>query len=782
MIKTGLLKQAAQGLLISTMMKAVAKAPERLMPGHKPDPLIESKTGLLRIPVSRLDGPEKVSGRAAFAAEFPHEAMTYAALAFSTIAKGRVSALNTASAEASLGVLLVMTHRNAPRMRPMPMALDPAKLDFKVSGGDNLPVMQDDRIHWNGQPIAVVLAQTQEQADHAASLISATYEEETAVTAFDVAKKQGVGAGRMMAMPLKKRVGNADFALANAAFAIDNIYRTPHQNHNAIEPHAATIAWRDDELIVHDASQGVVHTAVSLAFMFGLKERQVHVTSPFVGGGFGGKMLWQHQVLGAAAAKLVGRPVRIALSREGVYRVVGGRPMTEQRVAIGADIDGNFDAIIHTGISTTTRRNALPEAFVHSTPSTYAARSFHLNNQLAYLDTLPNTQMRAPGGAVGTFALESAIDELATKMGVDPIALRLQNEPAVEQAEGKPFSSRHAVEAWRAGAERFEWSRRKVQPGLVRDGDWAVGVGCAAASHPYVRMPGGAARITLTSDGQAKVEIAAHEMGMGTTTVQTQITAARLGLPMGAVSIVYGDSHLPGLVLAGGSQQTASIGAAVMAAHRKLVQGLLRLVGKSSPLFGLKIDDVVSIDSGLADSSNAHRHDTYQAILSRAGLEMIHAEGTAPMPFEMMHWAMHSTGAMFCEVGVNVVTCEIRVRRFLGYFDCGRVLNPKTAASQLRGGIIMGLGLALMEETQIDERYGRVVNPNLSEYHIPVHLDVPAIDVAWTDIADPRAPMGAHGIGELGVTGTAAAVANAIHNATGKRVRDLPITLDKLLR
>jgi len=305
-------------------------------------------------------------------------------------------------------------------------------------------------------------------------------------------------------------------------------------------------------------------------------------------------------------------------------------------------------------------------------------------------------------------------------------------------------------------------------------------MGCAAATYPYYRMPGGAARITLTRNGHATVEVAAHEMGMGTATVQTQIAAERLGLDFDQVTFAYGDSTLPGVVLAGGSQQTASIGAALIAAQHALVAELLKLAGSDSPLAGLTVGEVGGFDGGLAKLDEPERHESYTSILARAGRDEIAVEASAPLPLETMHWSMHSYGAMFCEVRVNAVTGEPRVNRFLGSFDCGRILNAKTAASQFRGGIIMGLGLALMEETQFDERNGRIINPSLAEYHVPVHMDVPEIDVIWTDIPDPHSPMGAHGVGEIGITGTAAAVANAIFNATGKRVRNLPITLDKL--
>jgi xanthine dehydrogenase YagR molybdenum-binding subunit len=765
-----------QGAAQAVMKKAVELAPDAWVPGGRPDPLIRHQHGTIGAPVSRLDGPLKVQGRARFAAEVQVEGVLYAALAHSSVPRGRISTLDTGEAEAAPGVVLVMTHRNAPRMKPMPLFMTAEK----ATGGNDLPIMQDDRIHWNGQPIALVLADTQEQADHAVSLIRADYVTEPATTSFARARAKGTEPGMFMGQPLKKEVGDAEAALAAAPHKVDAVYSTPRHNHNPIELHAATVLWNGDELTIHDASQAVAHTAWSLGEIFGIDESQVHVTSPFVGGGFGSKTLWQHQVLAAAASKLAGRPVRIVLSREGVYRNVGGRSQTEQRVAIGAQADGRFDAIIHTGTVGMTDHNALPEPFILATRGMYAAGSFKLDVEVAKLDMLANTFMRAPGEAVGTFALECAVDELAVELGMDPIELRIRNEPEKDPIEGMPFSSRHIVEAYRAGAERFGGSRRAA-PGARREGDWLVGMGVATGTYPYYRMPGGAARITITKDSRASVAIAAHEMGMGTATVQTQVAAERLGLPIDSVSFAYGDSRLPGLVLAGGSQQTASIGAAVVAAHRELVGELLKLAGNDTPLAGLKPDEVGGLDGGLAKLDEADRRETYASILSRAGRDEVTVEAVAPQPLETMHWSMHSYSAMFAEVGVNAVTGETRVRRFLGSFDCGRILNSKTAASQFRGGIIMGLGLALMEETQFDERTGRVMNPSLAEYHVPVHLDVPAIDVIWTDIPDPHAPMGAHGIGEIGITGVGAAVANAVFNACGKRIRDLPITLDKLM-
>ena len=759
-----------------TTTQTAPPKPDTWGPAGNPDPLV-NRRGLIGAPISRLDGPLKVTGAARYAAEVQMERLVYASLAFSNIPKGRLATLEVAAAESAPGVVLVMTYRNAPRMNPGPVFLSAEK----AAAGDDLPIMQDDQIYWNGQPIAVVLAETQEQADHAMSLIRATYEAAPAVTAFAEAKKhayQATFAGNKLA----NERGDAETALAAAPLKVDNIYHTPFQNHNAMELHAATLAWNGEELTVHDCTQGVAHVAWSLAQIFGISEDHVHILAPFVGGGFGGKVLWQHQILAAAAAKLADRPVRVVLSREGVYRVVGGRAMTEQRVAIGAQADGRFDALIHTGTSPKTAHNAMPEPFILPSMCVYSSGTVKLDVQAADMDMLGNTFMRAPGESVGTFALESAIDELAERIEMDPIELRIRNEPETDPTMGTPFSSRHLVEAYRSGAERFGWHLRSARPGGRRDGEWLIGMGCATATYPYYRMAGGAVRMSLNKDGHVTVSVAAHDMGMGTATVQTQVIAERLGLPLDHVTFVYGDTSLPGVVLAGGSQQTASIGAATIAAQRALVAEVLKLVRSDSPLAGLAPDGVYAMEGGvLCSLDEPDRKETYVSILDHAQRDEVTVEAVAPPPDETQSWSMHSYGALFCEVRVNAVTAETRVSRFLGSYDCGRILNAKTGASQLRGGIIMGLGLALMEETLYDERNGRVTNPSLAEYHIPVHMDVPEIDVMWTDIPDSHAPMGAHGIGEIGITGVAAAVANAVYNATGTRVRDLPITLDKLL-
>jgi xanthine dehydrogenase YagR molybdenum-binding subunit len=633
----------------------------------------------------------------------------------------------------------------------------------------------------NGQPVAIVLAETQEQADYAQNLIRVIYAEESPVTAMAAAKARGTEPGLFMGEPLKLEIGDAEAALAAAPHRIDATYTTPRHNHSPIELHACTLAWEDNTLRIHDSSQAVAHEAWTIAAVFGLKEEQVRLTSPFVGGGFGCKLLWQHQILAAAAAKLAGRPVRIMLTREGVSRIVGGRTVTEQRVALGAQADGKLDALIHTGVVAMTPHNAMPEPFILPAKSVYASKTFLLDVETVRLNMVANTFMRAPGEAVGTFGLESALDELAAELKVDPIELRIRNEPKKDPTTGLPFSQRGIVQAWRTGASRFGWDRRSATPRTRREADWLIGMGCATGTYPYYRMPGGAARLTLTRDGHATVAIAAHEMGMGTATVHAQVAAERLGLPMEQVTLRYGDTLLPGIVLAGGSQQTASIGAAVMAAHRSLVKELLRLAGNASPLAGLKPDEVGGFQGGLCALEDASRAESYASILARAQRNEVTVEAEAPQPLELLHWSMHSHSALFCEARVNAITGEVRVSRFLGSFDCGRILNAKTAASQFRGGIIMGLGLALMEETLFDERNGRIMNPSLAEYHVPVHMDVPDIEVMWTDEPDPHTPMGARGVGEIGITGVGAAVANAVFNASGKRVRDLPLTLEKVV-
>ena len=758
--------------IAETAMKLVA----RLKPDAAPDPLI-GKPGAVGTSLSRVDGPLKVMGKARFAAEVTLPNLTYAALAYSAIAKGRIAEIDTAAAKAAPGVLLVMTHKNAPRMPAPPLIM----ADPKGAAGSNLPVMQDDRIHWNGEPVALVLAETQEQASHAADLIQVRYEAEEADLAFGQLKDKARSPGQVVGESPKLEIGNAEQELADSEFKIDRTYRTPRYNHCAIELHGLTVNWEGERLTVHDTTQAVNLTQSTMSVVFGIPEQNVRILSPFVGGGFGNKAVWSHHILAVAASRMIGRPVRMVLPREGVFRTTGGRTLTEQRVALGAGKEGPLNALIHTGIAGMTSHNSVPEQFTFPARHLYAANSMLLLQEVIDLDMVANTFMRAPGESIGTFALDCAIDELAEQMVIDPIALRERLEPEKDPASGLPFSSRHLVDAYRRGAKTFGWQRRVSAPRAHQDGEWLIGYGVGTATYPYYRMPGGAASITLTRDGKATVRMASHEMGMGTATVQAQHAADRLGLPVDAVRFEYGDSTFPRGTIAGGSSQSATIVAAVTAASDTLFTELIKLAGNDSPLAGLKPDEVEARESGLCRRDEPARCESYESILTRAGRTELTCTADAPAPLEQKKYSMHSYGAQFCEVRVNAVTGEIRIPRWVGSFDTGRILNPKTAASQFRGGIIMGLGLALTEETLFDERTGRIMNPSLAEYHVPVHLDVPRIEVIWNDIPDPHSPLGLHGIGEIGITGVAAAVANAVYNATGIRVYELPITLDKMI-
>ncbi|MET0314371.1 MAG: xanthine dehydrogenase family protein molybdopterin-binding subunit [Hansschlegelia sp.] len=765
-----------QNTVIGAVRTAIGWTPESWLPGGTPDPLIGRNAAIGR-QASRIDGPLKVKGKARFAAEVPMEGLTYAALVHSPVTRGRIERLDTTAAEAAPGVVLVVTHRNMPRLAPLP----PISItDLAAVGNSVLPVMQDDRIHYNGQVVAAVLGETQEQADHAASLIGIDYAADTARTSFDDAKTGARVPASILVEKNHLSVGDAERELARAAHRVDAVYRTPAQNHNPIELHAVTLAWQGDELLIHDASQMISASAAAFAKLFGLKKGKVRVLSPFVGGGFGAKGVWDHQIVAIAAAKLAGRPVRLQLTREGVYRIVGGRASSEQRVAIGADADGAFTALVHTGYSVMPTYAVCPEPYTNGARALYRSKSFEIIQRMLDLNVVPNTFMRAPGEAIGSFALESAIDELAHAIGVDPIELRLNNLPDRHPTTGAPFSQHALAKAYADGAARFGWERRNATPGARRDGEWLSGMGCATGSFPYARMPGATIRLTLRRDGTATLACSAQEMGMGTATVQAQHAADRLGLPVEAVTFELGDSALPASPFAGGSSQTASIAGSVAAAAEKLAVELLRLAGNDTPLAGLRANEVRLLDGGVASINVPARREAYASILSRAAREEITVTAAGSPPLELFKYAMHSTSAIFCDLRVSAVTGEVRVNRLLGSFDCGTILNPKTAASQFRGGMIMGLGLALTEETLFDERSGRIMNPSLADYHVPVHLDVPEIDVMWTGIPDPRTPLGARGIGEIGIVGVGAAVANAVFNATGKRVRDLPITLDKL--
>ncbi|TMR89922.1 xanthine dehydrogenase family protein molybdopterin-binding subunit [Nonomuraea basaltis] len=735
--------------------------------------------------VDRLDSRAKTTGEARFAAEHSYPGLAYAALVHATIPRGRIIAIETAAARAVPGVIAVLTHENAPAMKPAPKAsmLDVSTLVI----GTSVNYLATDEVHWNGQPVAVVVAETPETARHAASLVRPAYQELPAAIDFAAEEPNATPQKSSALQPGGADKGDARAALATAPVSVDLRFTTPPHNHNAIEPHATTAVWDGDRLTVHEGSQSIAWMRKHLAVRFGVPEQGIRLLSPYVGGAFGGKgMVWAGTLLAVLAARATGRPVRLALTREGVYHTVGGRTPSTQRVALGADTDGKLTALIHTSVARLGRVGGMPEQITSGSRHLYDVPNIHLRQNIVKLDLLANTAMRAPGESIGTFALESAVDELACELGMDPIELRMRNEPARDPVSGKRFAHRMLREAYTLGAERFGWRERDPRPGSMRDGRWLVGMGVATAYHPAFSMPA-SVTVRLAADGGVVVRCGLHEMGMGAATVQAQIAADELGVPLESVRVEYGDSDLPPGPMAGGSAQTASVAAGVLAACRKLKQSALALARRSpeSLLRGRRLDDLEARDGGLYHGGAG---ETYAAILARAGRDHLEAEikGSmvkflAKMIRDQRRWVKAACGAQFCEVRVDRDTGEVRVSRWVGVFDVGRVINAKTVDSQLRGGIVMGIGMALSEETLVDHRTGRIMNPSLAEYHVPVHADIPRIDVHCLDDPDPTMPLGLIGVGEVGITGVAAAVANAVRHATGKRVSDLPITLDKLL-
>ncbi|HEX6344930.1 xanthine dehydrogenase family protein molybdopterin-binding subunit [Umezawaea sp.] len=743
--------------------------------------------------IDRVDGAVKTDGSATFAAEVPYANLAHAVLVHSTVSRGRITAIDTTAATALDGVISVITHENAVPMRP-PAKVSPVDID-SMAPGTMVNYLNTDEVSWNGQPIAVVVAETLHAAHEAASLVRATYDVQPSTVDFKAEAPNAEPQPSSLILPSGGSKGDAEAALAAAPVSVDLRFTTPMHHHNAIEPHATTAAWDGDRLTVHDASQSVVWIRKHLAHKFSVPAEGIRVIAPFVGGGFGGKAnVWAGTILTVLAARMTGRPVRMLLTREGVYRTVGGRTPTIQRVALGARPDGHLTSLIHTSVSQLGRVGGMAEPVTSQSSHLYAADNILLKQDVVKLDQIANTSMRAPGEAIGTYAIEVAIDELASELGMDPIALRMRNEPETDPMHGRKFSHRMLREAYARGAERFGWADRAPVPGATRDGRWLVGTGVATAYHPSFQLRANVT-VRVSVDGGVLVRCGFQEMGMGGATAQAQIAADALGVPFESVRVEYGDTALPLAPMAGGSAQTASVATSLLAACEKLKKSVLELAGKSpeSPLRGARLADLSARDGGLFHGGSG---ETYASILARAGVpsvdEAIGSEtklgnlvGNVKFMSKFMmdrrRWVKAACGAQFCEVRVDVDTGEVRVSRWLGVFDVGTVINAKTATSQLRGGIVMGIGAALSEESLVDPRSGRIMNPSLAEYHLPVHADVPTIDVEYLDVPDPTMPLGLLGIGEVSITGVAGAIANAVHHATGKRVRDLPITLDKLL-
>ncbi len=717
---------------------------------------LDTPGGVLGQPLHRIDGPLKVTGRATYAYEYrAARNPAYAFLVEAGIAKGRLAAIDTAEAERAPGVLAVLTHLNVPKQGP--------------KGDGNAPQMTDDAIQHHGQPIALVVAETFEQARAAAFLVKPTYAAEEG--RFDLA------AALPQAFKPKGNNGNApDTALGDmeAAFAaapvkVDVTYTTPPQTHAMMEPHATIAQWDGDALTLWTSNQMLPRGVDGVSATLQMPKEKVCLISRYVGGGFGAKLQIQADaILAALAAKAVNRPVKLALTRQQVFHVTTHRTDTIQRVRLAADHDGALTAIGHEAWSNNTPGQSFYETAANATRSIYAAPNRMTAHRLAALDLPVSASMRAPGEAVGLLALECAMDELAVALKIDPIELRARNEPTVDPEKKVPFSTRGLVPCLRHGAELFGWNKRVATPASVRDGEWLVGLGVAAAirNNPMLAAKASA---TLTPDGILTVRTSMTDIGTGSYTILGQIAADMLGLPIDRVRVELGDTAFPAAPGSGGSFGANSAGSAVYDACLSLRD---KLVAKT----GAKPDDAVFRDGVLTVG------DQRIPLARLAGLGGTAADGAADPGDSRKTHTQQSFGAHFAEVGVNEVTGEIRLRRMLGVFTAGRILNPKTARSQAIGGMTFGLGAALNEEIVIDKRYGHFVNHDLAEYHVAVHADVPAIDAVFLPELDPlSSAMKSKGIGELGICGAGAAVANAVYNATGLRIRDYPLTLDKVL-
>lgn len=726
-------------------------------------------------PLDRVDGARKVRGEARYAGDFDLPRLAHAVLVTSTIPAGTCH-VDAAAAQSMPGVLLVMTAANALRLADADKAEPPGMRAHSL--------LQNDKVRYDGEPVAVVVADTLERA-RAASLALALHSETApAVLDFDRAKASAYAPEKANQIATDQRWGDYEAGLAQAAVKVDEVYTTPAEHHNPIEPHATLARWEGDRLTVHDSTQGVFGCRKTLAQRLGIPIENVRVISPFVGGGFGCKgSVWSHVVLAAMAARQLGRPVRLVLDRPQMFAPVGHRPNTEQHVVLGATREGKLTAVKHAVVSTTSMFEDWVEPSAAPTRMLYACANGDTSHRLVKLNIGTPTFQRAPGEATGTFALEVAMDELAVALGMDPIELRLRNYADEDPVEGKPFSSKKLRECYRMGAERFGWSRRHVEPRSMRDGRWLVGWGMATATYP-ARRSKAAAAAKILPDGSAHVQAGTQEIGTGTYTIMTQVAADALGLPVGRVDFELGDTTMPQTPVSGGSQTAASVGPAVQAACFSARDQLIALAAgdEHSPLHGLAKDRIGAVDGWLVAHDDAARRESFAAVIARHGGRAIEGRAEADPGDVREKLSLHSFGAVFADVRVDPDLGTIRLHRLHGVYDVGRRLNEKTAHSQLVGGLVWGAGLALFEESLRDARYGRIANANLAEYHVPANADIEAIDVAFVDGDDTAFnPLGARGIGEIGITGAGAAIANAIHHATGRRIRNLPVTLDKLI-
>ena len=730
-------------------------------------------------PLDRTDGPLKVCGQARYAAEFTLPRMVHAQMVLSTVPSARVRRIDSRAALALPGVLMVMTHENAMRL---PKG---GKAAVKPPAGRVLTLLQDDQVHYNGQPVALVVAETLEQCREAARRLVITYAPSPDAVLDLAAARARVHAPKEVQQqkPDSSR-GDLAAGMQAASQVVSGLYTTPIEHHNPMEPHATLAAWSGEKLTLYDATQYVSGDRDTVAKTLGLSPEQVQVICPYVGGGFGCKgSTWTHVVLAAMAARQVGRPVRLVLERPQMFGPIGNRPRTEQALSAAADAKGRLTALRHEVVSETSMLEDWVEPSSLCTRMLYACENVATTQRLMKLNIATPTFTRAPGEATGTFALDSAIDELSYAVGLDPLEMRLRNHADSDLHKKLPFSSKSLRECCRVGAERFGWARRDPRPQSMRDGRWQVGWGVGTATYPTNRSAAEAVA-RLLPDGTALVQSGSQDLGTGTYTIMTQVAADALGLPVNRVRFQLGDSLMPKAPVSGGSQTAASVAPAVKQACEAVRDRLIALAvaDAASPLHGESAQAVVARDGWLRAQADASRGEPMAAVLARQGGQPLEARSEAKPGPEREQFSMHAFGTVFAEVRVDAELREIRVPRIVGAYGIGRLLNEKTGHSQLMGGIVWGVGLALMEETWRDPRNGRFVNANLADYHVPVNADIGSIETLVVPEDDPHVnPLGAKGIGEIGIAGVGAAIANAVFHATGRRVRELPITMDKLL-
>jgi len=709
------------------------------------------------------------------------ENLAYGYLLTSTVAKGSIRAMDTSGAERTRGVLAVYTPFNPLKLY---RGLDSSE---GANSGEIQPPLQDARILNYGQIIGLVVAESFEQARDAAALVTTQYDEDNPVASWETGMEnaftpEAVGGESATIKILSEGVSSIDDAIKDSPVVLDATYREPIYHHNPMEPHATTAVWHGDRLTIYDATQGVVAHRLDLAAVLGIDEDMVRVLCPFVGGGFGCKgSMWMFSPLTAAAARALGRSVKTILTREQMFTLVGHRPALIQRLTLGAKPDGTLQAVKHDVRSTVSFSKVFVEAAAHRTSRLlYKSTNIQVSQTLVPWNVGGPTFMRAPGCAPGMFALECAMDELAAKLRIDPIELRIKNNAEVFPGKNVPWSSKNLVECYQLGAQKFGWSKRNPEPGAIRDGDWLVGMGMASALYPAHRS-GASVKVRLQADGTAEVSSATQDLGTGTWTVLAIVGADSLELPIEKIRPELGDSALPYAPTSGGSTSVASVTPAIQraaeSAKRKLIQFVLR--DKRSPFFGMRAEDVVYRDGKIEGGGKSA---DFGSVLTAIGRGAVEAVEMAEPGEEEQKYAFHSFGAQFCELRVNRWTGEVRLQRITSVMDIGTVVNLKAARSQIIGGIVFGIGMALLEGSVLEEKTGRYGNANFADYLVATNADVPYVDVYFIDKPDTIFnPLGARGIGEIGITGMPAAIANAVYNATGNRVRDFPILPEKLL-